>query len=471
VPRCRRGLVHAPRPRPHLEVADIFRHHGAAYRQRHALSREQRATMRAIETCRTPARGGHLDVCDTCGYARPAYNSCRNRHCLKCEALREARWIEARMARLLPSHYFHVVFTLPAELRPLVLRNRRRCFALLFRAASRSLLTLGLDPRRLGARLGVTAVLHTWTRDLQFHPHLHCLVTGGRLAADGTCWIRARRHHLLPVRVLSRLFRGKVLAALTREVATGRLDLADGDRTDPRAFARLKHHLYRQDWVVYAKRPFAGAPQLFRYLGRYTHRVGLANHRLLAVDDTAVRFATKHGRSVRLPPAEFIRRFLLHVLAARFVKIRHFGLFAPGRAAAAHRDRARRLLGAPPLAAPHEDWRTLLRRLTGIDLTRCPRCQHDTMIATPLAPQPPFAHERAAHARRRMIAHPTSIALRPLLDAASRSSAPRPRRSPRHSPHRPLFVSPLAAISTGDRLDRNHRATCCPTSPRRRFFP
>jgi len=353
--------------------------------------------MRAIETCRTPARGGHLDVCDACGYARPAYNSCRNRHCPKCEALREARWIEARMARLLPSHYFHVVFTLPAELRPLALRHRRRLFALLFRAASRTLLTLGLDPRRLGARLGVTAVLHTWTRDLQFHPHLHCLVTGGGLAADGTRWLRARPHHLLPVRVLSRLFRGKFLAALTREYTAGRLDCTGAcvELADPRAFVRLKQQLYRHDWVIYAKRPFAGAPQVFRYLGRYTHRVGLSNHRLLAADDTGVRFATKLGRSVCLPPDEFIRRFLLHVLPARFVKIRHFGLFAPGRAAAAHRERARRLLAAPPVPVRHEDWRTLFRRLTGIDLTRCPRCRRGTMIATPLPPRAPFAHDRA----------------------------------------------------------------------------
>jgi hypothetical protein len=242
VPRCRRGPAPASRPRPRLEVADIFRAHGAAYRRGHALARHERATRRAIETCRTPERGGHLDVCDACGYARPAYNSCRNRHCPKCEALREARWIAARIARLLPSPYFHVVFTRPAELRPLALRNRRRLFALLFRAASRTLLTLGRDPRRRGARLGVTAVLHTWTRDLQFHPHVHCLVTGGGLAADGTRWIAARRRHLLPVRVLSRLFRGQFLAALTREYTRGRLDLAGACAAlaDPRAFARLK---------------------------------------------------------------------------------------------------------------------------------------------------------------------------------------------------------------------------------------
>src|SRR5947199_229680 len=207
--------------------------------------------------------------------SRPAPSSCRNRHCPKCEALREARWIEARMARLVPSHYFHVVFTLPATLRPLVLRNRRRLFTLLFRAATQTLLTVGRDPARLGARLGVTAVLHTWTRDLQFHPHLHCIVTGGGLALDPPRWIATARRHLFPVRVLSRLFRGKFLAALARAYAAGHLDLAGGctPLADPHAFARFKHRPYRRDWIVYAKRPFAGPRQLFRYLARYTHRL------------------------------------------------------------------------------------------------------------------------------------------------------------------------------------------------------
>ena len=234
--------------------------------------------MRAIVTCRTAARGGHLDVCDQCGYARPAYNSCRNRHCPKCEALREARWIEARMARLVPSHYFHVVFTLPATLRPLVLRNRRRLFTLLFRAATQTLLTVGRDPARLGARLGVTAVLHTWTRDLQFHPHLHCIVTGGGLALDPPRWFATARRHLFPVRVLSRLFRGKFLAALARAYAARHLDLAGGctPLADPHAFARFKDQLYRQDWIVYAKRPFAGPERVLQYLGCYTHRTAIS---------------------------------------------------------------------------------------------------------------------------------------------------------------------------------------------------
>jgi hypothetical protein len=345
--------------------------------------------MHAIETCRTPERGGHLEVCDHCGHTRPAYNSCRNRHCPKCEALREAQWLDARLAQLLPVPYFHVVFTLPAALRPLVLRNRQRLFALLLRTAGRTLLTLGRDPARLGARLGVTLVLHTWTRELQFHPHVHCVVTGGGLAPDGTRWVRSRRRHLLPVRVLGRLFRGKFLAGLAREYTAGHLHLggAGADLATPRAFAQLRRALTRQDWIVYAKRPFAGPRQVFRYLGRYTHRVGLSNQRLLAVEDTGVRFATKQGRAVRLAPDEFIRRFLLHVLPPGFVKIRHLGLFAPGRAGATARARARQLLRMPPpppASIGREDWATLLTRLTGRDPRRCPHCAQGLLVRHPL---------------------------------------------------------------------------------------
>ncbi len=360
--------------------------------------------MRAIATCRTAVLGGHLDVCDHCGHTRPAYNSCRNRHCPKCQALRAARWLDQRLARLLPTPYFHVVFTLPAELRRLVLHNRRRLFALLFQAAAQTLLTLGRDPARLGACLGLTAVLHTWTRTLLFHPHLHCLVTGGGLAPDGTRWIPSHRRCLFPVRVLSRLFRGKFLAALSRAYTAGALDLtgACADLADRRAFARFKAQLYRTEWVVYAKRPFAGPTQVFRYLGRYTHRVGLANQRLQAISPDAVRFATKDGQSVTLSPPEFIRRFLLHVLPAGFVKIRHYGLFAPARATTAL-EQARQALAAaarphcaatPPTAAP-PTWQALFLRLTGVDLTRCPRCPYGTMIRHLLDPPAPVRHTRA----------------------------------------------------------------------------
>jgi Putative transposase/Transposase zinc-binding domain len=380
--------------RPGLEVAEIFRAHGEAYRQRHPLDQGQRAAMRAIAACRTAALGGHLDVCDRCGHERPAYNSCRNRHCPKCQSLRQAKWVEQRLARVLPTHYFHVVFTLPAALRPLAHRNRRRVFTLLFRAAAETLLTLGRDPARLGAYLGITAVLHTWTRALQFHPHVHCIVTGGGLAADGGHWVAARRRYLFPVQVLSRLFRGKFLAALTRAYRAGELKCGGATYAlaDAVAFQQFVDTLYRGEWVVYAKRPFGGPQQVFRYLGRYTHRVGLSNQRLQRIDADGVRFATKGGRSITLPPHEFIRRFLLHVLPSGFVKIRHYGLLAAGNATT-QLERARTLLQPGmlveqpvPRAAGALDWPTHLLQLTGVDLTLCPRCSQGRMIRHPLSP-------------------------------------------------------------------------------------
>jgi len=350
--------------------------------------------MRAIELCRTAALGGHLDVCDTCGYERPAYNSCRNRHCPKCQSLRQAQWVEQRLTRLLPTHYFHVVFTLPAALRPLVQRNRRRVFTLLFRAAAQTLLTLGRDPARLGAHLGITAVLHTWTRELDFHPHVHCIVTGGGLATDGGHWIAARRRYLFPVQVLSRLFRGKFLATLAQAYRNGELEFGGTTHAliDTVAFQQFVDKLYRAEWVVYAKRPFGGPQQVFRYLGRYTHRVGISNQRLQHIGAESVHFATKGGHSIALSPHEFIRRFLLHVLPSGFVKIRHYGLLAAGNATT-QLDRARMLLepGTPVADVPTGssgalDWPTHLLQLTGVDLTLCPRCSQGRMIRQALRP-------------------------------------------------------------------------------------
>jgi hypothetical protein len=299
--------------RPQLEVAERLRTHGEAYLQRHTASTEQRRAMRAIVACRTAALGGHVDVCNGCGHQRPAYNSCRNRHCPKCQSLRQAKWVEQRLARLLPTHYFHVVFTLPAALRPLAHRNRKRVFTLLFQAAAQTLLTLGRDPTRLAAQLGITAVLHTWTRELQFHPHLHCIVTGGGLSVDGKHWIAARRRYLFPVQVLSRLFHGKFLAALTQAHRNGELEFGGTTQAlaDAAEFQQFVDKLYRVEWVVYAKRPFGGPQQVFRYLGRYTHRVGISNQRLQHIDAESVRFATKNGHSITLSPYAFIRRFLV----------------------------------------------------------------------------------------------------------------------------------------------------------------
>jgi hypothetical protein len=390
-----------PEARPRLEVADIFRAYGEAYWRSHALSRGQTRVLRDIELCRTMAMGGHRDVCDTCGYEVPAYNSCRNRHCPKCQALAQARWIDERKARILPTQYFHVVFTLPAELRPLALRNREIVFNLIFAAASETLLDLARDPKRLGARIGFTAVLHTWARDLRFHPHLHCIVTGGGLTADGSAWspTRCRGRYLFPGRVLGDLFRGKFLAGLRSLRDDDRLSF-DGccaDLAPTPAFDGLLDTMYRTDWVVYAKRPFAGAEHVYEYLGRYTHRTGISNHRLRSFDDRGVTFATKDGKSITVAPDEFIRRFLLHVLPDRFVKIRHYGLLAPSNATTAL-ERARQLLleqtSDPPPSPPptvRKDWRELLLDLTGHDISRCPRCGVGKMIRHPLdyvAPRP-----------------------------------------------------------------------------------
>ncbi len=354
----------------------------------HVLTPDQHAVLRAIVRCRTAALGGHVDVCDSCGLVEVAYNSCRNRHCPKCQSLSQARWIERRMERVLPTHAFHVVFTLPSELRALAMANREKLFDMLFASAAEALLELGRDPRWLGAELGITSVLHTWTRELLFHPHVHCVVSGGGLSRDGERWIAARPNFLLPVRVLGAMFRGKLVARLVRAYERGELAL-------PARFARVRDKLYRTRWVVYAKRPFGGPEQVFRYLGRYTHRVGLSNRRLVSLDERGVTFRTHGEATVTVTPGEFLRRFLLHVLPKGFVKIRHHGLMSashvPTRLVA-----AKRLLAhAPPVAdAPRapRDFRELLLALTGLDLQRCPRCGVGTMIPHPpvaFAPVPP----------------------------------------------------------------------------------
>jgi Putative transposase/Transposase zinc-binding domain len=383
------SLRATPARRPLLEVADIIREHGEAYLRRHVVSAAELRALRDIASCRTAALGGHVDVCDACGHRDVSYNSCRNRHCPKCQSLTQAKWIEARTARVLPTHHFHVVFTLPAELRALALVNRDRVFDLLFVSAAQTLLELGADPERLGALLGITAVLHTWSRDLSFHPHVHCIVTGGGLSPDGTRWVACRRDYFLPVLVLGALFRGKMLAALRRAYDRGELVLSGGAAAlaDPSAFAALLDALYNKRWVVYAKPPFGGAKQVFRYLGRYTHRVGLSNHRLLGMDARGVRFRTRGDKTVTLAPIEFLRRFLMHVLPRGFVKIRHYGLLSSSHAMTTLEVARARLEAAsatmsvvsvkPGVALV--DWRARLAALTGIDVTRCPNCGQGPM--------------------------------------------------------------------------------------------
>ena len=381
--------------RPKLEIADVFRAHGDDYRAAHVLTPDQARAMRAICRCRTADLGGHVDVCEACRFERPAYNSCRNRHCPKCQSLAQAAWLDRQMERILPTHYFHVVFTLPEELRGLTLYNRRRVFDLLFETASRTLLMLGHDEERLGGLLGVTAVLHTWTRDLRFHPHLHCIVTGGGLRTTGEWVSRHGGRYLFPVAVLGRLFRGKFMAALIR--ARDRGELVFNDRcaslSEDDVWSAFKDRLYRKEWVVYAKPPFDGAEGVYRYLGRYTHRVGISNYRLQEIDDNGVRFSTKDGNSVKLTHEEFIRRFLLHILPRGFVKIRHYGLFAAPNLKT-RLARAREVVGKPAATNPEAeinagsiqegDWRETLFALTGVDLARCPQCGTGAMIRRPL---------------------------------------------------------------------------------------
>ncbi len=391
----------AARRADRLELADVFRAHGARYRQTHVLARVQRAAMRAIEACRTAILGGHRETCDRCGVVRVSYNSCRNRHCPKCQTLTKERWLAARRAELLPIPYFHVVFTLPHALNALAQGNPRVLYTLLFRAAADTLLTFGRDPRHLGGTLGVTAILHTWGQNLSQHLHLHCLVTGGALSADRSRWIAGRASFLFPVRALSTVFRAKYLAGLQHAFDTSQLTFAGSttELADRRLFTVFLHQLRAVKWIVYAKRPFAGPEYVLEYLGRYTHRVALSNDRLVEHADGRVRFRWKdyadHDRVkiLTLEVDEFIRRFLLHILPSRFMRIRHFGLLA-NRTRHRQLARARQLLGAPPVEPAHpESVLVLMQRLTGIDVSRCPVCgdgrMHRTAVLAPTRLPPP----------------------------------------------------------------------------------
>src|SRR3954463_10445992 len=350
--------------RPHLEVADIFAAHGDAYVARHRghLSRGQLKVMSAIRACRTAALGGHVARCEACDHVEIAYNSCRNRHCPKCQGQTARAWLADRQADLLPVPYYHVVFTLPAPIAAIAFQNKAVVYDLLFRTAADTLLTIAADPKHLGARIGLTAVLHTWGSALTHHPHVHVVVPGGGLAPDGSRWIACKPGFFLPVRVLSRLFRRLFLERLAEAHRRGRIAV-HGDLAalaDPAAFAAHLAPLRRSEWVVYAKRPFAGPGAVLAYLSGYTHRVAISNSRLLALDERGVTFRWKDYRArdgatgrawiktMTLSADEFIRRFLLHVLPDGFHRIRHYGLFASG-IRAANIARIRTLLGpAPP---------------------------------------------------------------------------------------------------------------------------
>jgi hypothetical protein len=346
--------------RPALEVADIFRRHGPAWRKANAghVSLGQLKVMSAIESCRTAALGGHVARCEKCSHTLIAYNSCRNRHCPKCQGAAATEWLIAREAELLPVPYFHVVFTLPAQISDIAYQNKAVIYDLLFKASAETLITIAADPKHLGARVGVLSVLHTWGSALTHHPHVHMIVPGGGISLDGAKWVSCRPGFFLPVRVLSRLFRRLFLEKLVAAHQTGQLQFFSNHAplTDAQAFAAYLAPLRKVEWVVYSKRPFGGPKQVLRYLARYTHRVAISNRRLIALDDNSVTFKWKdyriEGRKrykvMTLAINEFIRRFLIHVLPAGFHRIRYYGLLA----SASRGDniaRARQLLAVPIL--------------------------------------------------------------------------------------------------------------------------
>lgn len=386
--------THAGRP----ELADIFRTHGHLL---DGLGARQRRAVRAVVECRTAALGGHVRECASCGHREISYNSCRNRHCPKCQGLDRVRWQEDRGRDLLPVPYFHVVFTIPSVLHEIFLANPRQALGLLFHASAQTLSEVAANPRNLGARVGFTSVLHTWTQTLLYHPHIHCIVPGGGLDATGTRWVAASRDFFLHVRILSTVFRGKLLDMLEQALEAGRLTAPR--RTDVRERLRTAA---RRRWVVYCKPPFAGPAQVLEYLGRYTHRIAISNERILAMRHGQVTFRYRdrqrgdRSTTLTLPADDFMRRFLRHVLPSGFVRIRHYGLLANG-VAAERLARCRELLAAAPLEEPDteatpESWEDLLLRLTGKDVRSCPRCSLGRMHVveelsaqrTPPSPRP-----------------------------------------------------------------------------------
>lgn len=370
------------------ELQDVFRMFGKEYRRHHRLPLNHLQAMSAVENCRSASLGGHVDQCDACGHVRISYNSCRNRHCPKCQGLAKERWLLERERDLLQVGYFHTVFTIPDSLNPIALRNQKMVYSILFKAASETLAQLALDPKYLGAQIGIITVLHTWGQNLLDHPHLHCIIPGGGLSLDGTRWIMSHKKFFLPVKVVSRKFRGKFLAYLKEAyhdhklVFPGRIESLN----DKGHFQELLDRLYQIEWVIYCKKPFKSPWYVLNYLGRYTHRVALTNNRILDVSEDNVTFKWRDYRDnhkskvMTLDAEEFIRRFLLHVLPKRFMKIRHYGILS-------NRNRNKKLRLCQRLthskirkAIPKLSSIELLKNLTGIDLTICPSCGKGHML-------------------------------------------------------------------------------------------
>ena len=363
--------------RPPWEVADIIRRAGRRFLDRYQerLTWPQVKVLKAIERCRTAALGGHRDQCDRCGHQAISYNSCRNRHCPKCQTNARDKWLAARQQQLLPVDYYHLVFSVPHALVPLMWQNKKVLFKLLFEASAETLLEVAADPKRLGAQIGFLSVLHTWGQTLQPHPHVHCVATGGGLSPDHLRWIRSPNHFFLPVKVLSRVFRGKFVAGLRRAFRQNKLVFFGACRSmaHEKAFSAFLRTLFREDWVVYAKRPFGGPEHVLHYLARYTHRVAISNHRLVDLTDANVTFRWKdyahHSkrRTMTLPLEEFLRRFLQHVLPRGFPRIRYFGFLA-NRRRGALLPLCRTLLAVEPPPVPATPAATPI-------LWLCPFCQ------------------------------------------------------------------------------------------------
>ena len=381
-----------------LEVADVFRNGEDRFQARYGrmLSRGQHQVQRAVLRCRTAALGGHVGRCDDCGHQRIQYNSCRNRHCPKCQALARAAWLEKRESELLPVPYFHVVFTLPHELAPLALQNQRVVYGLLFQAAARTLLEVAADPRHLGARVGCLMVLHTWGQNLMHHPHLHAIVTGGGLSPDGSRWIgvkssTSRQPFFAPVRVLSRVFRGKFIAMLKAAFAAGKLGFHGQlkPRGDSAAFEQLLNKAVRHDWIVYAKRPFSSPVCVLKYLARYTHRVAISNQRLVGLRDGRVSFRYKdyahaqQDKVMTLDTSEFMRRFLMHTLPKGFVRIRYYGFLA-NRQRQQRLDRCRELLGVASQSSEPSADDAIPTEAGAQPQQPCPACQRGKLVIVDL---------------------------------------------------------------------------------------
>ena len=380
-----------------VEVADIFGKHGHAYRVSREMPLSHIRTMRAIQRCRTAELGGHMDECDSCGHIRISYNSCRNRHCPKCQFLKKEKWLEQRKEDLLPVPYFHVVFTIPAKLNPLVLRNKRVLYNILFRSVSETLSELAGDPKHLGGQIGFICILHTWGQNLMDHAHIHCIVTGGGLSYDEKRWLPCRKGFFIPVKVLSRLFRGKVLDYLKKSWESEEVKFSGSISylQNPDQFTTFLKDLYKMEWVVYSKPPFKNTETLVDYLGRYTHRIAIGNHRILKMEYGKVFFAWRDyadgnkKKIMTLEASEFIRRFLLHVLPEKFVKVRYYGLLA-NRKSNTMLSQCRKLLDTVQTSNKNvnETWQEFLKRVCGMDLITCPFCKNGRMIRKEVI-QPP----------------------------------------------------------------------------------